>query len=72
MQKFDHNIGFREKRKNFFAENWQKSQNCDNNIDPRSLCSKSNDTNYYDGVILTTDVGSFGYLANANICLRRR
>jgi hypothetical protein len=26
MQKFDHNIGFREKRKNFFAENWQKSQ----------------------------------------------
>jgi hypothetical protein len=30
MQKFDHNIGFWEKR-HFFAEN------CDHNIDPRSL-----------------------------------
>jgi hypothetical protein len=34
MQNFDQNISFWEKRQ-FFAENWQKSQkNCDHNIDP--------------------------------------
>jgi hypothetical protein len=38
MQKYDHYIGFREKRQ-FFRRKWAKiAENCDRNIDPRRQC----------------------------------
>jgi hypothetical protein len=35
MQKFDHNIGFREKRQFFHRKLAKIAENCDHNIDPR-------------------------------------
>jgi hypothetical protein len=34
-QKFDHNIGFREKRQFFLRKLAKIAENCDHNIDPR-------------------------------------
>jgi hypothetical protein len=34
MQKFDHNIGFWEKRRNFHRKLVKIDENCDHNIDP--------------------------------------
>jgi hypothetical protein len=46
-----------EKNANFFAKNWQKSQeNCDHNIDPRSFQNFFVGSSQFAPVLLNTDL----------------
>jgi hypothetical protein len=54
MQKFDHNIGFREKRQFFRRKLSKVEENCDHNIDPRATR-----LDYFSTIVLLFYLASF-------------